>query len=166
MDGDDRHGDIGTESLILEWLLTRGVHWAQASEVAYMLDTDADLIEEALDGLQWEQVIFRSKKRLRLTACARHVNLLIGPMIERQMPDPLAEPAEFYALATAVQARGETLHGRTPEARHLEMLRLRLVEGLSYQGVAERTGVTKERVRQILNVYFRAAGRIVKEPKA
>jgi predicted DNA-binding protein (UPF0251 family) len=42
--------------------------------------------------------------------------------------------------------------------RDLEMARLRVVEGLTLVEVAERTGVSRERVRQILRARFGISG--------
>ncbi len=72
-------------------------------------------------------------------------------------PDPWSEPARFYRYAARRQARGlATLPPphRVPEERHVEMLRLRLVEGLTLREVGERTGVTDGRVQQLLRDYF------------
>jgi hypothetical protein len=80
------------------------------------------------------------------------------------VPDPLVEPARFYRYAAGRQARGlavmpAPLDGRVPEARHVEMLRLRLVEGLTLKEVGRRTGVSPTRVRQLLDHYFGGPGR-------
>jgi hypothetical protein len=77
-------------------------------------------------------------------------------------PDPLSEPARFYGYAARRQARGLATQPRphdhrVPEARHVEMLRLRLVEGLTLREVGELTGITGERVKQLLGLYFGAA---------
>jgi hypothetical protein len=82
-------------------------------------------------------------------------------------PDPLTEPARFYRYAARRQARGLATQPppqdhRVPEARHVEMLRLRLVEGLTLREVGERTGITGERVKQLLGLYF---GLRVRKPK-
>jgi hypothetical protein len=74
-------------------------------------------------------------------------------------PDPWSEPARFYRYAARRQARGlATLppphDHRIPQERHVEMLRLRLVEGLTLDEVGERTGVTGGRVQQLLRDYF------------
>ncbi len=75
------------------------------------------------------------------------------------VPDPYTEPERFYKYAKRRQARGlailpRPLDGRVPEARHVEMLRLRLVEGLTLGEAGERTGVTAGRVQQLLSHYF------------
>ncbi len=74
-------------------------------------------------------------------------------------PDPWSEPARFYRYAARRQARGlATLlpphDHRIPQERHVEMLRLRLVEGLTLREVGERTGVTDGRVQKLLRDYF------------
>ena len=56
-------------------------------------------------------------------------------------PEPWSEPARFYRYAARRQARGlATLPPphRIPEERHVEMLRLRLVEGLTLDEVGAR----------------------------
>jgi hypothetical protein len=50
------------------------------------------------------------------------------------------------------------LDGRIPEARHVEMLRLRLVEKLTLREVGRRTGVAGTTVQQLLNHYFDVPG--------
>jgi transcriptional regulator with XRE-family HTH domain len=51
---------------------------------------------------------------------------------------------------------------RVPKERHIEMLRLRLLDGLTLREVGERAGVTDGRVQQILREYF---GLRVSRPK-
>ena len=75
----------------------------------------------------------------------------------------MEKPELFYALVARRQARGlpalpEQSADRVAEVRHLEMLRLRLIEGLSLREVGERTGAGAERVRQLLGVYFGVQG--------
>lgn len=82
-------------------------------------------------------------------------------------PNPWSEPARFYRYAARRQARGlATLPPprahRVPKEWHIEMLRLRLLEGLTLREVGERTGVTDGRVQQILREYF---GLRVSKPK-
>ncbi len=74
-------------------------------------------------------------------------------------PDPQTEPVQFYEYAKRRQARGlgvlpPPCDHRVPRERYVEMLRLRLVEGLKLREVGERTGVGPERVRQVLAHYF------------
>lgn len=44
--------------------------------------------------------------------------------------------------------------GVVPEERELEMLKLRIVDGLTLKAIGERYGVIGERVRQLLAAYF------------
>ncbi len=79
-------------------------------------------------------------------------------------PDPYSEPGRFYRYAARRQARGLGVMPpprdyRVAEERHLEMLRLRLVEGLTLREVGERTGVTGGRVKQLLADYFGVSSR-------
>jgi hypothetical protein len=78
-------------------------------------------------------------------------------------PDPQTEPVQFYEYAKRRQARGLAImpppcDHRVPKVQHVEMLRLRLVEGLTLRAIGERNGVTSGRVRQILLHYFRVSG--------
>lgn len=64
------------------------------------------------------------------------------------------DASALYEFAARQAARGEPVVKHVPQARHMEMLRLRLVEGLTLREVGERTGVTGSRVQQLLAVYF------------
>lgn len=72
--------------------------------------------------------------------------------------------AELYEIVCQLNERDLTLAAsRSPiygprSERYREMLRLRLVEGRTLADVAGRTGVTKERVRQILAQSFGLRG--------
>jgi hypothetical protein len=78
--------------------------------------------------------------------------------------DPYAEPERFYRYAKRRQERGRSvmahpLDGRVPEARHVEMLRLRLVEKLTLREVGERVGgITGTAVQNLLSHYFDVPG--------
>jgi hypothetical protein len=79
-------------------------------------------------------------------------------------PDPYVEPERFYRYAKRRQERGlaiqpHPLDGRIPEARHVEMLRLRLVEKLTLREIGERVGgITATTVQNLLNHYFDVPG--------
>jgi hypothetical protein len=79
-------------------------------------------------------------------------------------PDPYAEPLRFYRWAKRRQQRGRSvmphpLDGRVPEGRHVEMLRLRLVEKLTLREVGERVGgITATAVQNLLLHYFGVQG--------
>ncbi len=82
-------------------------------------------------------------------------------------PDPWSEPSRFYRFAARRQARGlATLPPprahRVPKERYIEMLRLRLLEGLPLREIGERMDVSGGRVQQILREYF---GLQVSKPK-
>jgi hypothetical protein len=47
---------------------------------------------------------------------------------------------------------------RVPSDRHLEMFRLRIIEGLPLAEIGKQTGVKQERVRQLLRLYFGLSG--------
>jgi hypothetical protein len=80
------------------------------------------------------------------------------------VPDPYLEPLRFYRWAKRRQQRGRSvmprpLDSRVPEARHVEMLRLRLVEGLTLREVGERVGgITATTVQNLLSDYFDVRG--------
>jgi hypothetical protein len=48
---------------------------------------------------------------------------------------------------------------RLTSPRNREMLRLRLIEKLSLTAIGKRTGVSQERVRQLLHVYYGLDGK-------
>lgn len=77
-----------------------------------------------------------------------------------RLPDPMERPELFYALVARRHSKGLPAlpDHRIAEDRHLEMLRLRLCEGLPLRDVGERTGVTPERVRQLLALFFDVQG--------
>ncbi len=68
--------------------------------------------------------------------------------------------AEFYGRAVEAYARDESLVGRrVPQEQHMEMLRQRLLEGLTLAEIGARHGLSGERIRQLLNFYFGLTGR-------
>lgn len=77
--------------------------------------------------------------------------------VEAAGVDP-SDPKGIYAVAERQYARGESMNGHLPERRHLEMLRLRLIGGLTFDEIGKRHGVGKSRVPQILNTYFGVHG--------
>ncbi len=72
--------------------------------------------------------------------------------------------AELYEIVCCLNEHGRSLppiHGgrdRVPNARNREMLRLRLIERLSLAEIGRRTGVSQERVRQLLRLHFGLSG--------
>lgn len=72
--------------------------------------------------------------------------------------------AELYEIVCQLKQHGLSLppipggHIRVPSERDLEMFRLRLVERLTLAEVGQRTGVSQERVRQILRLHFGLIG--------
>jgi hypothetical protein len=72
--------------------------------------------------------------------------------------------AELYEIVGQLSEHGLSLPPirggriRAPSERDLEMFRLRLVERLTLAEVGERTGVSQERVRQILRLHFGLIG--------
>jgi hypothetical protein len=68
--------------------------------------------------------------------------------------------AEIYDIVCRLNEHGLSIratpggHVRLPSERNREMLRLRLVEGLTLAEIGKRTGVSQERVRQLLNLHF------------
>jgi hypothetical protein len=69
--------------------------------------------------------------------------------------DPHTEPERFYEFAVRQCERGLPVVGdRVPEERHVEMLRLRLIEGLTLHQVGERMDLSGVRVHQLLNGFF------------
>jgi transcriptional regulator with XRE-family HTH domain len=65
---------------------------------------------------------------------------------------------ELYEIVCALSRYGLPYRGRVPNDRNREIFRLRIVDGLTLAEIAERYTFDKERVRQILNVYFGLSG--------
>jgi transcriptional regulator with XRE-family HTH domain len=66
---------------------------------------------------------------------------------------------ELFEIVCALNRYGLSLnHGRVPDDRNREIFRLRIVEGLTLSELGERFGLNRERVRQILAVYFGLTG--------
>jgi hypothetical protein len=97
----------------------------------------AEQIEEFLAGLR-EELDLRPSARAHLQAAGVDTT----------------DVGALYEFAARQAARGEPVAGRVPEDRHVEMLRLRWVEGLTLRETGERTGVTGSRVQQLLAVHF------------
>lgn len=71
----------------------------------------------------------------------------------------LTDALEFYLFAQERVAHHEPLvSGQSPTPRHLKMLRLRLLEGLTLREVGEQTGVTASSVSNSLSHYFGIQG--------
>jgi len=66
---------------------------------------------------------------------------------------------ELFEIVCALNRYGLSLkHGRVPGDRNREIFRLRVVEGLTLSELGERFSLNRERVRQILAVYFGLTG--------
>ena len=71
----------------------------------------------------------------------------------------LTDAEGFYYFAAERAAHGEPIASAgAPEPRHVEMLRLRLLEGLTLREIGERTGVGGSTVGQLLAHYFGIEG--------
>ena len=71
----------------------------------------------------------------------------------------LTDVEDFYYFAAERVAHDEALVSAVPpERRHLEMLRLRMIEGLTLREVGEQTGVTGTTVMHLLSHYFGVRG--------
>jgi hypothetical protein len=86
--------------------------------------------------------------------------LIKHPADELLPQTPHIGPLELYEIICQLNRHGYSLPGthggivRVPDQRHREMLRLRIIDGLTLAEVGLQTGVKKERVRQLLKVYF------------
>jgi hypothetical protein len=73
-------------------------------------------------------------------------------------------PADLYEIVCQLNDAGLTLpaipgrHIRLAGDREREILRLRLIEKLTLGEIAERIGISQERVRQLLNMHFGLTG--------
>jgi Sigma-70, region 4/Bacterial RNA polymerase, alpha chain C terminal domain len=71
---------------------------------------------------------------------------------------------ELYEIICRLNRHGLSLptlpgrRGRVPNARNRKMLRLRLIDGLSLTEIGKQTGVSQERVRQLLWLHFGLSG--------
>lgn len=74
----------------------------------------------------------------------------------------LSDGRALYELVCALNLRSMSLpagrHHRVPGDREREMLRLRVIDGLTLRQIGQRLGVSTERVRQLLNRNFRLTG--------
>jgi hypothetical protein len=50
----------------------------------YLYDVDPDAIDRALDDLHAEGIVHLNGERVRVSACARHMNELVGNVIEQE----------------------------------------------------------------------------------
>jgi len=70
------------------------------------------------------------------------------------------DPSEVHDLIVRLRAQGKAVAnypgrlGRVPSERNIEIFRLRIVEGRTLKATGEAVGISRERVRQLLNVYF------------
>ena len=92
-----------------------------------------------------------------------HVEQLIKHPADELLPHtPNIGPLELYEIICQLNQHGYSLPSvpggtvRVPDSRHREMLRLRIIDGLTLDEVGQQTGVKKERVRQLLKLYFGA----------
>lgn len=71
----------------------------------------------------------------------------------------LADGRALYEIVCALNRRGLSLPAdrdrRVPGDREREMLRLRVIDGLTLHQIGRHFGVSRERVRQLLNYDFR-----------
>ncbi|HEX4436802.1 MAG TPA: sigma factor-like helix-turn-helix DNA-binding protein [Solirubrobacteraceae bacterium] len=67
--------------------------------------------------------------------------------------------SELYEIASALRRHGLSLCLRVPGDRELEMLRLRIVEGMTLNEIGLRYGIIAERVRQILGQCYGLHGK-------
>ncbi len=71
----------------------------------------------------------------------------------------LTDAEDFYYFAAERVAHGEPVASAgAPQPRHVEMLRLRLLEGLTLREVSERMGVGQSAVGHLLGHYFGIEG--------
>jgi hypothetical protein len=77
--------EIGTEYLLIPPLLVRPKRWHTRRELReYLYDVDPDAIDRALDDLHAEGIVHLDGEQVRASSCARHMNELVGDVIERE----------------------------------------------------------------------------------
>jgi hypothetical protein len=70
--------------LWLELLLLVRLGCDRAELREYLYDVDPAAIDRALDDLHAEGIVHFDGERVRASACARHMNELVGDVIERE----------------------------------------------------------------------------------
>lgn len=93
----------------------------------------------------------------------------VEELVRHPADDLLARPAcigpfELFEVVCRLSERGYSLppvrngSGLIPSDRNRELLRLRIIEGLSLREAGRRVGLTTERVRQLLRACFGLSG--------
>jgi excisionase family DNA binding protein len=104
-------------------------------------------------------------------ACLRAADIFfVAELLEQPADDLIVNgvgPNELYEIAARLNERDLSLPPtrtaktrRQPSDRDMEMFRLRLIEGLTLDEVAERLGVSKELVRRLVREAFGLTGTI------
>jgi len=98
-------------------------------------------------------------------ACLRTAGIYyireLAPARELLRRPALASGAALYEVICALSQRGLPLPGggrRVAPEREREMLRLRITEGLTLEEIGQRFTIGRERVRQLLALYFGLSG--------
>jgi hypothetical protein len=99
------------------------------------------------------------------TACLEANGIkAVEQLTATELLDHGVAPADLYEIVCHLNDAGLTLpaipgrHIRLAGDREREILRLRLIEKLTLGEIGQRTGVSTERVRQLLNMHFGLTG--------
>jgi transcriptional regulator with XRE-family HTH domain len=78
----------------------------------------------------------------------------LGPLTELIQRPEFSSGAELFEIVCALERYGLSPRGRDPGQREREILRLRIVEGLTLKELGDRYGIITERARQLLAHYY------------
>ena len=145
--------------------------WALESALRERLDKDRDLAKldkRSKDFLALRERALRDMKKIeafvaglgeewRVRAPELALNNSARKLPRANGIDP-TDARAVYQFAERQAARRKRVVGPAPEDRHLEILRLRILDGLTLQEIGLRTGLTGGRVGQILSDYFGVTG--------
>jgi Sigma-70, region 4 len=145
--------------------------WALESALRERLDKDRDLAEldkRSKDFLALRERARRDVKRIeafmaglgedwRVRAPEVALHDSARKLLRANGVDP-GDARAVYGFAERQAARRKRVVGPVPEGRHLEILRLRILDGLTLEEIGKRTGLTDGRIGTILGAYFGVSG--------
>jgi hypothetical protein len=145
--------------------------WALESALRERLDKDRDLAEldkRSKDFLALRERARRDVKKIeafmagmgedwRVRAPEVDLHDSARKLLRANGVDP-GDARAVYGFAERQAARRKRVVGPVPSKRNLAILRLRILDGLTLQEIADQTGLTDQGVRAILGAYFGVSG--------